>query len=79
MCLSIVESDAKDVKDLSEDNLSVAGLNNNIIVARLMVEIRVCTQEVSCEPPINHRLIGNTQKLIGDDLILIRRNSEYHY
>ena len=60
MLLSIVESDAEDVKDLCEYNFSIAGLNDDIIVARSMVEIRVCTQEVGGEPPINHRLIGNT-------------------
>ena len=72
MHLSIVESYAKDIKYLCKNNFStsIAGLNNNIIIARSMVEIRVCMQEVGGEPPINYGLIGNTQKLIGDDLLI---------
>ena len=70
MHLSIVDSDTKDVKDLCEHNFSISGLNHNIIILSSTVEIRVCMQEVGGELPINHRLIGNTQKLIGDNLLI---------
>jgi hypothetical protein len=59
MSLSIVEGDAKDVKDLCKYNFSIAGLNNNIIVARGRGGLAVPTRFLKCCLRMTLELMGS--------------------